>query len=654
MRFLKRSIRQDDRSHRDFTRARGPSRKRRLQLENLEERALLSTYSISESYLAGVPVVSETINNVTTNYVNPASPFVVTTASGSNTVNILNTSAHIAINVNGQGLDTVNVGNAGSAQGILGALSIQNPPSYTTINVNDGSDATARTVTLSTFTSGGYNWGSITGLAPAAINYKYGDTTSVSVTTGTAADTINVLATGVPTSVSTGGGSDVVNVGNAGSARGILGTLSIQNPPSYTTINVNNGSDATTRTVALSTYSSGGYNWGSITGLAPAAINYKYYDTRSPVNISTLVGRVSWNVSANAMSSFSGVVVYDNGFAINSVPTEPTADTAYSPAPASAPLFNSGGPSYLDVEQGAVGDCWLMASLAEVAARDPQDIRNMFTYDGTIVDNGATVGLYTVRFFNTNGAAVSVEVDTELPSGGAYYDRVTNGVLWVALAEKAYAEANGAGIVTTQYVGSDSYAALDGGDPSWALQAITGKPASDYSINPANIAAAWNAGQLIVLGSSPNAGDNLIVGDSNGTHAYAVISYNASSSTPFELYNPWGLSSVVGHTSSFNGHQVYDGPFWFGSSLISQDFAWQHIGTGTAAGPDVHGNSSQAGAASANSGSAISVSTRSSAQEPLLIALAPTSFSQSIGHRHDHLDRALGSLMEDDLAFLRS
>ena len=182
--------------------------------------------------------------------------------------------------------------------------------------------------------------------------------------------------------------------------------------------------------------------------------------------------------------------------------------------------------------------------------------------------------------------------------------------------------------------------------------AVTGKPASDYSINPANIAAAWNAGQLIVLGLSPNAGDNLIVGDSNGTHAYAVISYNASSST-FELYNPWGLSSVVGHTSSFNGHQVYDGPFWFGSSLISQDFAWQHIGTGTAAGPDVHGNSSQAGAASANSGSAISVSTRSSAQEPLLVALAPTSFSQSIGHHHDHLDRALGSLLDDDLAFLR-
>src|SRR5271157_3033363 len=46
------------------------------------------------------------------------------------------------------------------------------------------------------------------------------------------------------------------------------------------------------------------------------------------------------------------------------------------------------------------------------------------------------------------------------------------------------------------------------------------------------------------------------------------------------------------------------------------------------------------------------VATDSSTQEPLLIGLAPTSPTQSIGRRHDHLDRALGSLMEDDLAFL--
>ncbi|MGA2621193.1 MAG: C2 family cysteine protease [Thermoguttaceae bacterium] len=121
----------------------------------------------------------------------------------------------------------------------------------------------------------------------------------------------------------------------------------------------------------------------------------------------------------------------------------PAAATAYSPI--SGTLFSPNGPSYLDVQQGYVGGCWLLASLAEVAARYPQDIRSMFTAAGTTVENGATVSLYTVRFFNSVGVAEYVTVDTELPSGGTYYDQPVNGVLWVALAEKAYAEANGAG-----------------------------------------------------------------------------------------------------------------------------------------------------------------------------------------------------------------
>ena len=75
--------------------------------------------------------------------------------------------------------------------------------------------------------------------------------------------------------------------------------------------------------------------------------------------------------------------------------------------------------------------------------------------------------------------------------------------LWVALAEKAYAEANGLGLVQTNHVSLNSYDALNDGDPAWALQAITGNPATDYSINPTNIASAWNAGQLIVLCARP-------------------------------------------------------------------------------------------------------------------------------------------------------
>ena len=61
----------------------------------------------------------------------------------------------------------------------------------------------------------------------------------------------------------------------------------------------------------------------------------------------------------------------------------------------------------------------------------------MFTYDGTTVVNGATVGLYSVRFFNTSGSAVYVQVDTELPPAASTMTMLTttwaprsSGSLW--------------------------------------------------------------------------------------------------------------------------------------------------------------------------------------------------------------------------------
>ncbi len=262
-------------------------------------------------------------------------------------------------------------------------------------------------------------------------------------------------------------------------------------------------------------------------------------------------------------------------------PTEPSAQYG-TYAAVSGSLFGANGPQFTDVHQGDVGDCWLMASFAAVAARYPSDITSMFTSAGTSVVNGTTVNDYKVRFYNASNQAVYVTVDTALPKSGSsfVYDQVSNGVLWVALLEKAYAEANGMGYVTTSHPKQNSYESLDSGSPSWALQAITGKSSGVYSVNPTNLAAAWKAGDIIVMGSSSSANDNLIVGDSGGTHAYAVVGYNASSSSPFELSNPWGVSSTINGLTTYNGHNVYGGAFWASSSLISQDFAGQYYGFG--------------------------------------------------------------------------
>jgi hypothetical protein len=217
---------------------------------------------------------------------------------------------------------------------------------------------------------------------------------------------------------------------------------------------------------------------------------------------------------------------------------DPSAAASYEPVPSSDTLFGPNGPSYLDVDQGEEGDCWLIASLAEVAAQDPQAIKNMFTYDGTSVVNGATVGVYTVRFYNSKGTAESVTIDTELPDGGGLYDHPVNGVLWVALAEKAYAVANGLGYVMTSDPGSNSYDALNAAYPVWALQAITGASASSITINPTQAASAWTAGKFVIL-STVSPASSEIVGD----HDYAVVGYNASTGM-FELLNPWGGSTT--------------------------------------------------------------------------------------------------------------
>ena len=221
-------------------------------------------------------------------------------------------------------------------------------------------------------------------------------------------------------------------------------------------------------------------------------------------------------------------------------------------------------PSYLDVEQGAEGDCWLLASLAEAVARDSTDISKMFNYDGSTVEDGATVGIFTIRVFNTAGVARYVTVDTELPvqtakigvnnPTGTVYDHPVNSVLWVALAEKVYAEANGFGYVTTSvtnvknHVIPDSYAALNEGSAMWALQAITGSYTGYENTNSTNVPVqdipyVLAAGNFVVIlsdGGNPSSPSPPPNSDIVTDHWYAVISYTASYSHPFQIFNPWG------------------------------------------------------------------------------------------------------------------
>ncbi len=243
---------------------------------------------------------------------------------------------------------------------------------------------------------------------------------------------------------------------------------------------------------------------------------------------------------------------------------------------ATGSLFGPNGPSYRDVQQGYDDDCWLMASLAEVAAREPAKITSMFTYVGTNDYQGTTVSVYTVRLYNSSGQARYMTVDTELPVG-TLTDHPANGTYWVALVEKAYAEANGMGFVTTNDVGSDSYSALgadNGGKVNWALQAILGHTGSDYSINPSNAASAWKAGELVLLCTTTPTDSYSIVAN----HVYAMVGYNGGS-LPFEVFNPWGTTSAGYAPRPYNGHQIW-GDFVCNTTYLSQNFHDQMVSAG--------------------------------------------------------------------------
>jgi hypothetical protein len=223
------------------------------------------------------------------------------TGSGGGIFNIQATG--VATMIIGHGLNTVNVGRSGSAQGITAALTIENSFNTSTVAVDDSADTTARTVAIDTDTSHVLRFGRITGLSPAPIEFKYGTTQSLNVQTGGGGDVVNVRSTGVPTSI-VGRAANTVNVGNAGSVQGIAAALIIINPPAFTTLNVDDSTDTSPRTATLFTDLSRGLPFGQLVGLAPAPIEFKYADTQA----------VTIQLGSNAALS-----VYATGVATNVV-----------------------------------------------------------------------------------------------------------------------------------------------------------------------------------------------------------------------------------------------------------------------------------------------------------------------------------------------
>ncbi len=210
--------------------------------------------------------------------------------------------------------------------------------------------------------------------------------------------------------------------------------------------------------------------------------------------------------------------------------------TGYTYHYASGSLFQN-GINYQDIKQGNINDCYFLAGLAATALRSPSKIESMF------IDNGDNT--FTVRFFS-NGVADYVTVDRYLPTNsqgnfvyanlGDYYNNSAN-ELWVALAEKAYAQINESGNIYQD--NTNSYNGIgNGGYISDAFTHITGLNTSFNLLDFTSIINTLNSRQLIGLSTKPSVFESHLIAN----HAYVLVNYNSSSQT-FTLFNPWGIDN---------------------------------------------------------------------------------------------------------------
>ena len=200
------------------------------------------------------------------------------------------------------------------------------------------------------------------------------------------------------------------------------------------------------------------------------------------------------------------------------------------------------GPSMTDINQGGVGDCYYLATLAGMASQSP----------ATLVQLGVDLGdgTYAVEY-KRNGVNTFVRVDGDLKAGGwnglAYNHPGASGASWGCIFEKAYAFFR---------TGANTYNSINSG---WM-----GSVMSDFGIANTNYAANTPAASLFATISQALAGGHAVTAGTLsapasapvvGGHAYTIIgaSCDASGNITYTLRNPWGVDGVTNNSNMNDG-----------------------------------------------------------------------------------------------------
>eukprot|EP00930_Biecheleria_cincta_P080550 TRINITY_DN6889_c0_g1_i2.p1 TRINITY_DN6889_c0_g1~~TRINITY_DN6889_c0_g1_i2.p1 ORF type:complete len:1395 (+),score=236.57 TRINITY_DN6889_c0_g1_i2:28-4185(+) len=248
-----------------------------------------------------------------------------------------------------------------------------------------------------------------------------------------------------------------------------------------------------------------------------------------------------------------------------------------------------------DIQQGALGDCWLLAALAALAEQ-PNRVKQLF---GDCEYN--ELGVYEVNCFK-NGRPTTVVVDDLFPcspsTGKPCYAHSEGGELWVLLVEKAWAKMHG------------SYEQIEGGMPYRALMDMLGAAGKEISFEderkPGGLIATGNLFKTLLgyqekhfdmVAGTP--GEDTLTKNQGGNrpsdgivpgHAYTVLDVQEKEGVKLvKLRNPWGHFEWSGDWSdnsplwtermkrAFNPNpDGKDGEFW----MCESDFFAHFSGVG--------------------------------------------------------------------------
>ncbi|WP_199052111.1 putative Ig domain-containing protein [Aquitalea sp. ASV15] len=271
---------------------------------------------------------------------------------------------------------------------------------------------------------------------------------------------------------------------------------------------------------------------------------------------SSSLGNLAAGSSAAQLSNLNGKWLQGADLPSSTVTVDgSTSKITYSTS--TAALYGANGPAASDINQGKLGDCYFLSSIAEVASQNAGIIKNMITVNGN--------GSYGVAF-HFHGSTEYVTVNNVLQTGCN-----SGSNMWATLLEKAYAQLQAINVTTgNSYTGNSFTAIGNGGLPEYALESITGASqitdfcasGSSWLCRTYNASLSGTGSQsgistasvLSTLKADLAAGDDLVLSsntwsyDAGGKvqlvagHALSIYGIDAANGN-LEIRNPWGSQS---------------------------------------------------------------------------------------------------------------